>query len=123
MKFGKSKETPETGITSVGDPPGSRGPVLFNAVLTPNQPLNWQTLRLFMAILGTIFCAGSCAFSLLGAWPISGFFCLEFLVLYLAVRTCYRKSRLVETVSLCRDMLTVERIGHTGTKTTWYFQP
>jgi uncharacterized membrane protein len=123
VKFEKNRGTQTTGIISVGNQADSRGPVLFNAVLTPNQPLPSQTLRLFMAILGGIFFAGSCTFIWLGAWPISGFFCLEFLVFCLATRACCRRSRLVETVSLCRDLLTVERINPAGTKTTWHFQP
>jgi len=98
-------------------------PVLFAAVLTPNRSLNRGKIRLFTTLLGFIFCLGSGVFILAGAWPISGFFCLEFLVLYLAFRACDRQGNVKETVSLGHDILTVERITADGRKTTWQFQP
>jgi len=98
-------------------------PVLFAAELTPNRSLNRGTIRLFTTLLGFIFCLGSGVFILAGAWPISGFFCLEFLVLYLAFRACDRQGNVKETVSLGHDILTVERITADGRKTTWKFQP
>lgn len=98
-------------------------PVLFAAVLTPNRSLNRGQIRLFTTLLGFILCLGSGVFILAGAWPISGFFCVEFLVLYLAFRACDRQGNVKETVSLGHDILTVERITADGRTTTWQFQP
>ncbi len=104
-------------------PPKLMGPILFDAVLTPNRSLKHAASRILMGVAGIIFLLGSTIFSLAGAWPISGFFCIEFIVLYLAFRACSQKLQLKETISLRPNNLTIERITANGTKTSWHFRP
>jgi len=60
---------------------------------------------------------------MMGAWPVTGFFGLDVLLIYLAFRINYRRARMFETVSLTPDALTVERVNHRGRRQTWRFQP
>ena len=102
---------------------GSRGPLLFNATLTPNSSLGFRKLQVLIGALCIVFCFGAGIFFTLGAWPVSGFFGLELAILLLALRTCHRDTLLRETVSLHSNRLTVERVAADGRTTTWHFQP
>tara|TARA_A100001037_G_scaffold299826_1_gene326242 strand:- start:1882 stop:2409 length:528 start_codon:yes stop_codon:yes gene_type:complete len=115
-----------TGKTLLLDPikpPLQTGPLLFGAVLTPNQSLKKPAAKVLLGTAGVIFFLGSTIFSLAGAWPISGFFCIEFIVLYLAFRACSKKLQRKEIISLRPHNLTIERITANGTKSSWHFQP
>jgi uncharacterized membrane protein len=70
-----------------------------------------------------LFFLGSSLFILVGAWPVSGPFSIEFGILCFAFRACNQQGRLKETASLGRNSLTVERITPDGGKTIWLFQP
>tara|TARA_B100001123_G_scaffold382884_1_gene454354 strand:- start:2076 stop:2591 length:516 start_codon:yes stop_codon:yes gene_type:complete len=99
------------------------GRLLFDAVLTPNRSLKNPTAKILLGAAGVIFFLGSTIFSLAGAWPISGFFCIEFVVLYLAFRACSKKLQSKEIISLRPNTLTVERISANGNRSSWHFQP
>jgi uncharacterized membrane protein len=58
----------------------------------------------------------------MGAWPVTGFFALDLLLLYGAFRLSYRSGRMRETVRLAGDDLTVEQVGVRGEVRTWRFQ-
>ena len=104
-------------------PPLPTGPLLFDAVLTPNRSLEKPAAKILLGAAGVIFFWGSTIFSLAGAWPISGFFCIEFVVLYLAFRACSKKLQSKEIILLRPNDLTVERITANGTRSSWHFQP
>ena len=104
-------------------PPLPTGPLLFDAVLTPNRSLEKPAAKILLSAAGVIFFLGSTIFSLAGAWPISGFFCIEFVVLYLAFRACSKKLQSKEIILLRPNDLTVERITANGTRSSWHFQP
>ena len=121
-----TQHTNLAGKTTLLDPipsPLPTGPLLFDAVLTPNRSLKQLAANVLLGAAGIIFFLGSTIFSLAGAWPISGFFCIEFVVLYLAFRTCSKKLQSKEMISLRPNNLTVERITANGTKSSWHFQP
>ena len=98
-------------------------PILqYEAVLRPHRSLPPRGfLILMLAIAGVSFVTGV-AFVAMGAWPVTGFFGLDVLLLYGAFRLSYRSGRVRETVRLAGDDLTVERTSVRGEVRTWRFQ-
>jgi len=98
-------------------------PILhYETVLRPHRSLPPRGFFiLMMAIAGVSFGAGI-AFVAMGAWPVTGFFGLDVLLLYGAFRLSYRSGRMRETLRLAGDDLTVERVGVRGEVRTWRFQ-
>ncbi len=98
-------------------------PLLFDAFLHPNRSLSHRGFKVLMAaavgvslVLGLIFLS-------MGAWPVFGFYGLEVLVIYLALRRNYRSGLVYEKVRLTSDQLTVERGDVRGAQGAWSFQP
>ena len=98
-------------------------PILhYETVLRPHRSLPPRGfLILMLAIAGVSFVTGV-AFVAMGAWPVTGFFGLDVLLLYGAFRLSYRSGRVRETVRLAGDDLTVERTSVRGEVRTWRFQ-
>jgi uncharacterized membrane protein len=103
--------------------PGARGGVLFDAVLYPHRSLSPLGFRLLMGAVIAVGLAAGIAFLSIGAWPVLGFFGLEFLLLYVAFRASYRRGRLYETVRLTADELEVRRVHPGGEAFRWSFRP
>lgn len=76
-----------------------------------------------MAAVALVSFVAGLAFLLRGAWPVFGFFGLDVLLVYVAFRLNYRAGRLVETVRLADDVLTVRRVAPGGRAASWTFQP
>lgn len=95
-------------------------PVLFNAILYPNRSLGRQGFRLLMtAIIGVSLIAG-CVFLAMGAWPVTGLFGIDILLIYAAFKWNYRAARLTEQVRLDRDGLHVRRVHPNGRAELWH---
>ena len=60
-------------------------------------------------------------FFLIGAWPVTGFFGLDVLLLYLAFRWNYRQGRRAEFIRLDQAGLTVRRVEPNGRAREWCF--
>lgn len=98
-------------------------PLLFGAVLHPHRSLTQPGFIVLMAAIALVSFGVGAAFVAMGAWPVTGFFSLDVLLIYLAFRVNYRRARMFETVSLTPEALTVERVNHRGRRQTWRFQP
>jgi len=97
--------------------------VHFDAVLRPHRSLTPGGFWLLMAaIAGVSFLAGL-RFWVLGAWPITAFFALDVLLVYIAFRLNFRSGRRYETITLTDDALTVQRVSPRGDAVVWRFQP
>ena len=98
-------------------------PILhYETVLRPHRSLPPRGFFfLMLAIAGVSFVTGV-GFVMMGAWPVTGFFGLDVLLLYGAFRLSYRSGRMRETIRLAGDDLTVERISVRGVVRTWRFQ-
>jgi uncharacterized membrane protein len=97
--------------------------VHYDAVLSPHRslpPRGFAALMLFLA--GVSFAVGL-AFVLHGAWPVTPFFGLDVLLVYLAFRMSYRQGRLREELRLTEESLTVDRIDPRGKRRHWRFEP
>jgi uncharacterized membrane protein len=94
----------------------------YETVLRPHRSLPPRGFFILMlAIAGVSFATGV-GFVAMGAWPVTGFFGLDVLLLYGAFRLSYRSGRMRETVRLAGDDLTIERVSVRGEVRTWRFQ-
>ncbi len=95
----------------------------FDAVLRPRRSLGRRGFHVLFAIVGTFSIAAGVLFATLGAWPVSGFFGLDVLGLYIAFRASYRAvAQESETIRLSDGELVVRRICR-GQAREWSFQP
>ena len=97
--------------------------VFFDAVLVPHRSLSPGGFWLLMALISGVSFVSGMYFVLKGAWPVTGYFGLDVLLIYLAFRASYRSARLHETVKLTEDALVVERVSPSGRRARWTFQP
>jgi uncharacterized membrane protein len=100
-----------------------RDPPIFSAVLTPYRALGGHGFVVLMAAVGVVSVFAGLFFLILGAWPISGFFGLDVLLIYVAFRLNYRAARAYEEVSVTPSELLVRRIDHRGRAAEWSANP
>ena len=97
--------------------------VFLEAVLHPHRSLPRKGFHRLMLGLGVLsFCVGVACVSV-GAWPVFGFFGLDVLLIYVALRLSYRAARQHENVRLTERSLTVERVSIRGARQRWRFEP
>jgi uncharacterized membrane protein len=83
-------------------------------VLYPNPPPAPEKVVLLIAFVGLVSVVVGIGFTLIGAWPISGFLLLAVLALVVAFWMIRRKSRRVEIITIDRCTLLVRREGPRG---------
>jgi uncharacterized membrane protein len=103
--------------------PPTFGSLFFERVLLPHRSLPPRAFHLLMLILGLIGLAVGIGFVSIGAWPVTGFFGLDVVLVYFAFRLSYRSARRSETIRLAGDAFTVERVSVRGERRMWQFQP
>jgi uncharacterized membrane protein len=98
-------------------------PTIFSAVITPHRSLGATGFVILMLVIGgTSFVAGM-VFLIAGAWPVLGFFGLEFALVYWAFRANYRAARAYEEVIVTACELTVRKVSHRGKVHEWTLNP
>src|SRR5215469_4461949 len=105
--------------TQPAEPPA----VFYDAVLQPHRSLPPRGFVIFMLALAGLSFIVSLVFVLNGAWPVTPFFGVDVLLVYIAFRISYRRAKLREELRLTEESLTVERVGIKGERTRWQFQP
>ena len=104
----------ETWPAEVGAPGRHDGPVFMEAELAPNRSLaNPAFIALMTAIAAISFTAGI-LFITIGAWPVTPFFGLDALLVWLAFRISYRDGRAREWVRVDARDIEVVRQHPTG---------
>jgi uncharacterized membrane protein len=103
--------------------PATSPPVLYNAELAPHCSLPPRGFAAVMLLLAGVSGAVALVFVLRGAWPVTPFFGLDLLLVYVAFRISYRQARRREALRLTEESLTVERIDPRGERRSWRFQP
>lgn len=93
------------------------------AVLTPYRSLGPNGFLMLMVGFGGVCFVTGMVFALMGAWPVTGFFGLDVLILYIAFRRNYRAARLHETIELAPEALTVTRVHPSGRSEAFAFNP
>jgi uncharacterized membrane protein len=98
-------------------------PILFSALLTPHRSLHRTGFLVLMGFLIVVSFAAGVAFTLLGAWPVFGFFGLDVLAIYWAFRLNYRRGQATEEISITASELRVRRVSHRGHVVEWVLNP
>ena len=96
---------------------------LFDAILHPHRSLSRRGFQIFMAALGLLSLFVGLLFVANGAWPILGFYGLEVLIIYIALKANYRQGLVYEKVRLSETTLLVERGNLRGHREVFNFQP
>jgi uncharacterized membrane protein len=104
------------------DPPPAE-PKLFSALLTPHRSLNRTGFIVLMGFLTAVSFAAGLAFTLMGAWPVFGFFGLDVLAIYWAFRINFRRGNATEEISITPSELRVRRVSHRGHVVEWVLNP
>jgi uncharacterized membrane protein len=102
--------------------PAPPAPV-FDVVLYPHRSLDRHGFVLLMTAIALVSGLVGAGFALIGAWPVTGFFGLDVLLLYLAFRWSYRAGRLAEFIRLDPDALVVRRVDPRGRSQEWRLSP
>ena len=96
-------------------------PARFEAVLYSNQSLGRTGFVLLMGAIVLVSVLVGAGFAMVGAWPVTGFLGLDVLLLYLAFRWHFRRSRQVDMISVDNHQLTVRRILAKDNEQSWHF--
>lgn len=104
-------------------PAAGDGPVLFDAILHPNCSLGATGFALVMAAMTAASLVMGLFFLAHGAWPVFGYYGLDVLALWLALRASRRRARRAEMVRLTPARLTVCRLAPDGSAQSWHLQP
>lgn len=92
-------------------------------VLHPHRSLSPRGFLILMALVSAISFAAGMVFWVIGAWPVTGFFGLDVLLIYLAFKLNYRSGRAYERVSLTRELLQLTRVDPSGRQEVFSFNP
>jgi len=99
------------------------GEPIFSATLTPHRSLPPAGFLALMLAVGAAWFGTGVAFLIAGAWPVLGFFGLDFVLLWLAFHLNYRAGRAFEEVRLSREALVIRKVGPGGRASEVRFNP
>jgi uncharacterized membrane protein len=86
----------------------------FRAVLTPHRSLTPTGFAILMSALSGISLVTGIVFLTMGAWPVTGFFGLDVVLVYAAFKLSYRSGRLIEVVELTSAKFSLIRLHPSG---------
>ena len=96
---------------------------VFQATIRPHQSLSHDGFRMVMAACCLVSLVLSIAFLRAGFWPIAGFFGLDMLALYVALKVSFRRGRSFEEVMISQIEVVLARVTHRGERREWRFNP
>ena len=103
--------------------PATSDASLFRAILHPHRSLGPKGFLILMIGIGAVSFVTGLVFLLLGAWPVSGFFGLDVLLVYIAFKLNYRAARAYELVELTPHALKLTQISASGKSKSFEFNP
>jgi uncharacterized membrane protein len=103
------------------NPARAQGQSPFRAVLVPHRSLPQAGFLLLMGALAVVSFAAGVVFWSMGAWPVTGFFGLDLLIIYVAFKLNYRSGRQFETVEVDPDEVVVTRVHPSGRREEFRF--
>jgi uncharacterized membrane protein len=98
-------------------------PKIFSATITPHRSLTLRGFHVLMLCLAALSIGSGVLFVSIGAWPVFGFFGLDVLLLYIALRANFRAARAYEEVTITPSELTVRKVSHRGGVREWTLNP
>ncbi|MFZ1815520.1 MAG: DUF2244 domain-containing protein [Rhizobiaceae bacterium] len=98
-------------------------PPLFSVRLSAHRSLGRRGFFMLLMVVGGISLVCGLLFLAAGAWPVFGFFGLDFLAIWTAFHLNYRAARAYEEVSVWRHDLLVRKVNPSGRVTEHRFNP
>lgn len=98
-------------------------PVLFSALVTPHRSLSRSGFLALMGFLTFVSFVAGFGFTLMGAWPVMGFFGLDILVVWWAFRVNFRRAAATEEITITHSEIRVKRVSHRGHTVEWVLNP
>ncbi len=96
---------------------------IFSATLVPHRSLGRRGFIILMGAIGGLWFLTGAFFWSLGAWPVIGFFGLDFLAVWLAFKLNYRAARAYEEVEVTRTQLVIRKVTPGGRVQEIRFNP
>ncbi len=96
---------------------------VFAAEIRPHRSLGPRGVAILLGGFALLSAALSLPFVLVGAWPVVGFFGLDVLLLWLALRSSFAQARAYERIALTHMHLTIQKVTHRGAAREWRFNP
>ena len=93
---------------------GRHDPVLFETLLVPHCSLSGTGFTVVMVAVIVASAAIGIGFSMVGAWPVIGFFGLDVLLIYGAFRMGYRAARRREHIRVSASRIEIHTIDPAG---------
>lgn len=98
-------------------------PTIFCATITAHRSMTPRGFHVLMACLTAVSVGSGVLFVSIGAWPVFGFFGLDVLLLYVAMRANFRAARAYEEVTITASALVVRKVSHRGGVREWTLNP
>jgi uncharacterized membrane protein len=115
-----SDPTQEAQAAAASDP---STPVTFRALLTSHRSLGPAGFLVLMGALTAVSFLAGVVFVMLGAWPVTLFFGLDVLLIYIAFRRSYYDGRAYETIELSAGNLNITHQHASGRRESFDFNP
>jgi len=102
---------------------GNFDDVIFSATLVPHRSLGRRGFIALMGVMAGLWFLTGAFFWSLGAWPVIGFFGLDFLAIWLAFKLNYRAARAYEEIEVRRTELVIRKVAPDGRVQEVRFNP
>lgn len=96
---------------------------VFEATIRPHQSLSRAGFKVVMTGLCFVSLIISVWCWRMGFWPIAGFFGLDMLAIYAALKVSFRRGRSFEAVMISQLEILLTRVSHRGERRQWRFNP
>ncbi len=94
----------------------------LNLKIYPNKSVTFLTLIIFFLIFFTATALTSFYFVSIGAWPVSFFLLIDFILLYLAFKKYNKDSKMYDRIIL-KNKLTIINVSKSGSKSLQIIDP
>lgn len=98
-------------------------PPVFSAVLHPHRSLSLRGARLVVVLVALASAVASIPFIVLGFWPVAGFYGLDVIILWLALRASLNEGRSYEELVVSPWELHLRKVPYRGLPQEWRFNP
>jgi uncharacterized membrane protein len=78
---------------------------------------------MLLGFIGFVSLATSIAFTVIGAWPVLGFYGLDLLALYVAFKVNYHAGKAYELIELSPEVLKITQVQPSGRSLSFDFNP
>lgn len=98
-------------------------PPLISAIITPHRSLGRTGFLVMMGTVTVVSFVAGIAFTIMGAWPVFGFFGLDVLLIWWAFRANYLAARAYEEVTVTSSELRLRKVSRRGEVREWTLNP